>query len=114
MKIATWNAKGLSAPDKRRLVKRVLVRSSSDIIAFQETKMDKEKANSFINSCKVWEGIFQEAIGAVGGLGVIWNPSQVRVTLLEKADHWMLCTVNSFKENLNFPLINVYGPTKTT
>ncbi|XP_057834369.1 uncharacterized protein LOC131044904 [Cryptomeria japonica] len=82
-----WNVRGLSAPDKRRLVKRALARSSSDIVAFQEMKLNKEKANSFINSCKVWEGIFQEATGAA---------------------------VNSFKENLNFPLINVYGPTKTT
>ncbi|XP_059073397.1 uncharacterized protein LOC131874164 [Cryptomeria japonica] len=113
MKITIWNVKGLSTPDKRHLVKQALVRSNSDIIAFQETKIDKEKAISFIKSCKVWEGIFQEAIGTARGLGVIWNPSLVKVTLLEKVEHWMLCTVYSFKENLNFPLINVYRPTKT-
>ncbi|XP_059068896.1 uncharacterized protein LOC131859315 [Cryptomeria japonica] len=107
------NVRGPSTPDKRRLVKRALARSSSDIVAFQETKLNKEKVNNFISYCKVWEGIFQEASGAIGGLGVIWNPAQVKVTLMEKTEHWMICNVFSFKEELNFPLINVYGLTKT-
>ncbi|GLJ07914.1 hypothetical protein SUGI_0077010 [Cryptomeria japonica] len=76
-------------------------------------KFNEEKASSFISYCKVWEGIFQEASGAAGGLGDIWNPMKVRITLLEKAEHWMICSVFSFKEELNFPLINVYGPIKT-
>ncbi|XP_059068290.1 uncharacterized protein LOC131858844 [Cryptomeria japonica] len=113
MKITTWNVRGLSTLDKRCLVKRALARCSSDIIAIQETKINHDKEDHFIKSCKVWEGFFQEAIGTAGGLGVMWNPSQVKLSLLEKAEHWILCTVFSFKENLNFPLINVYGPTKT-
>ncbi|GLJ48806.1 hypothetical protein SUGI_1029200 [Cryptomeria japonica] len=47
------------------------------------------------------------------GLGIIWNPTLVKVTLLEKAENQMMCYVFYFKENLEFPLFNVYGPTKT-
>ncbi|XP_059064893.1 uncharacterized protein LOC131856944 [Cryptomeria japonica] len=113
MKITTWNVRGLSTPDKRCLVKRALCRSNNEIIIFQETKLNLEQSSSFINYCKGWEGAFQEAKGAAGGLGIVWNPTLVQVTLLEKAENWMMCNVIHVKENVEFPLINVYGPMKT-
>lgn len=113
MKITTWNVRGLSAPNKRCLVKRAFCRCSCDIIAIQETKLSSNDASCFIKSCRVWEGVFQEANGAASGLGILLNHSLVKVTLLEKVEHWMICIVYSMKENLEFPLINVYGPTKT-
>ncbi|GLJ54075.1 hypothetical protein SUGI_1157650 [Cryptomeria japonica] len=57
--------------------------------------------------------MFKAAIGNAGGLGVMWNPLSVKVDLVEQAHHWMICNVLSVKENLDFPLINVHGPTNT-
>ncbi|GLJ04917.1 hypothetical protein SUGI_0006430 [Cryptomeria japonica] len=61
--------------------------------------------------CRGWEGVFQEAIGNAGGLGVIWTPLEVWVSVVTQAHYWMICNVSSIKEKIVFPLINVYGPT---
>ncbi|XP_059068246.1 uncharacterized protein LOC131858814 [Cryptomeria japonica] len=60
-----------------------------------------------------WEGVFQEANGSAGGLGILWKPDSVKVNLSKKGENWMICNVYSIRENLEFPLINVYGPSKT-
>ncbi|XP_057839788.1 uncharacterized protein LOC131049742 [Cryptomeria japonica] len=113
MKITTWNVRGLSAPNKRRLVKRVLSRSASEIIVMQETKLSIDNAEGFLKYCRDWEGVFQEANGSTGGLGILWKPDSVKVNLFEKAENWMICNVYNIRENSKFPLINVYGPSKT-
>lgn len=113
MKITTWNVRGLSAPDKKRLVKRALRRIESNIVLFQETKLCMDKALSFLHSCTKWEGFFQEARGSAGGLGVLWNPHNIKVTDFQRSEYWLFGVVHSLKENMVFPLVNVYGPIKT-
>ncbi|XP_057820171.2 uncharacterized protein LOC131033064 [Cryptomeria japonica] len=109
MKIITWNVRGLSAPDKKRLIKRALHRVDSDIVLLQETKLCLDKALSFLHSYNNWEGFFHEARGTAGGLGVMWNPHNIKMTELESLEYWLFGAVRSLRENVTFLLINVYG-----
>ncbi|XP_059068578.1 uncharacterized protein LOC131859072 [Cryptomeria japonica] len=113
MRITTWNVRGLLAPDKQRLVKRVLQRADSDIVLFQETKLCMDKALSFLHSCNSWEGFFQEARGTARGLGILWIPQKIKVTKLDKSEHSTFGVVHSLMDNVVFPLINVCGLIKT-
>lgn len=110
MKIISWNVKDLSAPDKKCLVKHSLYCVRSDVILLQETKLNLDKALSFLHKCGKWEGCFQESRGLVGGLGIMWNPWSFNISLIEKSKNWMLYNVAVLLEDFSFPLMNVYGP----
>ncbi|XP_057864000.2 uncharacterized protein LOC131072017 [Cryptomeria japonica] len=113
MKITTWNVRGLSAPDKKRLVKRAIQRISGDIIMMQETKLNEQKASFFKSFSRMWDGVFQEAKGSMGAMVVLWNPDKVAVDLIYKQENWMHCKVRFLQEDMEFSLFNVYGSTKT-
>ncbi|XP_057863432.2 uncharacterized protein LOC131071562 [Cryptomeria japonica] len=113
MKIYSWNVRGSSAPDKRRLAKRALTNLNLDVILLQETKLNSDKDVDFKNLCFKWEGLFQDARGSTGGLGILWNPVNIEVYPVASCDFWMACTIKCKKLNLCFPLFNIYGPIKT-
>lgn len=71
MKIVTWNVRGLSAPNKRCLVKRHLDKIYVDIVLLQETKISSQEGEKFIKYCKKWCGLFQSVEGSTGGLGIL-------------------------------------------
>ncbi|XP_057860381.1 uncharacterized protein LOC131069091 [Cryptomeria japonica] len=112
MKISSWNVKGLSAPDKRRLVKRDLTMLNLDVILLQETKLNSDKVVDFKNFCFKWEGLFQDARGSARGLGILWNLVNIEVYPVASCDFWMACTIKCKKLNHCSPLFNIYGPIK--
>ncbi|XP_059076685.1 uncharacterized protein LOC131875959 [Cryptomeria japonica] len=113
MKITSWNVRGLSAPDKKHLFKRVLNKLDSDLVILQETKLSGEKAMELMKYCFRWEGVFQDAQGTAGGLGLMWNPACVEVNPIASCNNWMACIIHHKTTNLNFPLFNIYGPIRT-
>lgn len=113
MKISSWNVRGLSAPDKKCLVKRSLTKLDLEIVILQETKLNGEKEVEFVKYCFSWEGIFQDARGLTSGLGLMWNPSLIDVIPIASCDHWIARIIQCRRSDLQFPLFNVYGPTKT-
>ncbi|XP_059068633.1 uncharacterized protein LOC131859110 [Cryptomeria japonica] len=113
MKITTWNVRGLSALDKKCLVKRAIQRISGDIILLQETKLNAKKISFFKSFSRLWDGDSQKANGSMGGLAVLWNPDKVSVCTISKQENWMHCNIRFLQEDLEFSLFNVYGPTKT-
>ncbi|XP_059064717.1 uncharacterized protein LOC131856805 [Cryptomeria japonica] len=52
------------------------------------------------------------AIGASGGLAIIWDPRVVSFEVVNSQAHWMSDWVKGIKKNLCFLLVNVYGPTQ--
>ena len=74
MKITTWNARGLNAPSKKCLLKHNLTLFNSDILLLQETKLNKEEGLKINQKLGKWTSVFQQSQGALGGLGIIWNP----------------------------------------
>ncbi|XP_059070557.1 uncharacterized protein LOC131860196 [Cryptomeria japonica] len=113
MKISSWNARGLSAPDKRHLVKRPLTKMNSDVFLLQEMKIKVEKVDEFKKYCCKWGGHFQYAIGSMGGLGILWKPDSIEVRCISSYDFWMACSIKCKRTNLCFPLFNIYGPIRT-
>ena len=111
MKITTWNARGLNAPSKKRLLKRNLTLFDSDIILLQETKLNQEEGLKMKQKLGKWTSLFQQSQGASGGLGIIWNPRLINMEVLSLQVNWMGMRVTSTKTNLQLVLINIYGPT---
>ncbi|XP_057855881.1 uncharacterized protein LOC131065401 [Cryptomeria japonica] len=52
------------------------------------------------------------ALGASGGLAIIWDPRNALFTPIEKRRNWMCGRVNFYNKKLKFNLINVYGATQ--
>lgn len=71
MRIISWNARGLNAPNKRCLIKSQMDLVKCDIFMFQETKLSKESANLVFSSWRKWEFLSSLACGASGGLALL-------------------------------------------
>ncbi|XP_059075238.1 uncharacterized protein LOC131875198 [Cryptomeria japonica] len=62
---------------------------------------------------KQWKGLLRPSEGASSEMGIIWNPSNVQITLLGEDKYWQHCLVTSLCKNESFNLFNVYGPSAT-
>ena len=49
-------------------------------------------------------------MGASGGLGIFWNARKVSLCCLYQCHNWISASIKSLKSDLQFILINVYGP----
>ena len=110
MKITTWNARGLNASSKQRLLLHNLKAFESEIIMLQETKLNKEEGQKLENKMRRWNLHQQESRGASGGLGFIWKQRKVCLKIIESRHSWINCHVKGIISNLQFLLINVCGP----
>ena len=79
MRITSWNARGINAPSKKRLIKQYLKSFNSEIILIQETKLSKIESSKLSMMVGIWDSIFTEEIGASGGLAILWNPRRVAI-----------------------------------
>ena len=82
MKITTWNARGLNASSKQRLLYHNLKAFKSEIIMLQETKLNKDEGNRINTKLKRWNSYMQESRRASGGLGLLWNPRKVHLKII--------------------------------
>ena len=60
MKISSWNARGLNAPSKKRLIKQNLKTFNSEIILIQETKLNKNEGLKLNKVLGFWDSFFLE------------------------------------------------------
>ena len=58
MKLTTWNARGLNAPSKKRLLKHNLNAFNSNIILIQEAKLSKVEIDKFSKMLGIWRSVF--------------------------------------------------------
>ena len=105
-----WNARGLNAPSKKRLIKQYLSKFESEIILIQETKLTLDEGTKLDKSLGVWQSTYQAANGSAGGLAIIWNPKKVDIVCLEQGCNWISVNVQSLRSDLKFILVNTYGP----
>lgn len=111
MKVLSWNVSGLNAPNKKRIFKRCLSNYSPDLVMLQETKLEKIDLASFGKRLGFRHIISVPATGASRDLAIIWDPRNIGFSLLESRGNWISGRVTSLKHKLDFPIINVYGPT---
>ena len=114
MKLTTWNARGLNAPSKKRLLKHNLNSFNSDVILIQESKLNRVEIDKFSKMLSIWRSVFQESRGASGGLGILWDPRKVNVNNIYCTKNWISGKVHSLKIDLNFTILNVYGSINNT
>lgn len=84
-----------------------------DLVLIQETKLSKNEINNFSMKFNQWQMEAIESTGASGGLDIIWRNSMVAFTCLSKMENWMADRVRTLRFNLEFIIINVYGPIPT-
>ena len=87
MKITTWNARGLNAPSRKRLLKHNLKAFDSDIVLIQETKLNNLEEVKINKTIGVWSSIFQESLGASKGLGILWDTRKVCINILNSSSN---------------------------
>lgn len=81
-----------------------------DIFLLQETKLSLSSVSSLFSSWKLWKFVSSPAIGASGGLALLWNDYMVELNLVACLVNWMLGLVKSRVSNVKFWIFNIYGP----
>jgi exonuclease III len=114
MKIISWNIRGLNGRSKQRLLRDMLIAEKPDIMLLQETKCAIEEMDKILPSCwKQGQGIYIVAMGAAGGLALLWNPNSVTMDNFFTTK-WSISTAyRLIGSNKPGYLTNVYGPTNS-
>lgn len=83
MKIISWSTRGLGDQSKQLALKRLILKTNSDLVLIQETKKEAIEPDIIkaIWSSKDIRWIFVEAYRKFGGLLTMWDES--KVTALE-------------------------------
>ncbi|XP_057861890.1 uncharacterized protein LOC131070400 [Cryptomeria japonica] len=83
------------------------------MVCLQETKLSKAEGEHFLTYCKGWKGLFVQAMGSDGGIGILWRECEFSVSLVENHQNWLAVKAFSMSLNVHFIGICIYGPTKT-
>lgn len=110
MKILSWNVKGYNASDKIHLIKRCFDQTRLSIVLLQETKIKEKDFDSFLKCFGKWKGCLSRAVGASGGLGILWEEALVNVRVERQDQSWQWVSVASKQLCASFDILIVYGP----
>ena len=113
MRITSWNIRGCSSALKIRLLRRRIEKEKSGIIFLQETKFSGKELTSIAH--KIWKGCESVAIdskGVAGGLGILWNPREVNLSILLENSFSLSVDFHILGTRIKGFLTNVYGPLK--
>lgn len=77
MKILSWNVRGLGGPNKRHLVKDIILNANVDIICLQESKIQEIHSSiwRFIGGSCFITFDYIPLLGTVGGIIIAWDRS---------------------------------------
>jgi len=111
MKIISWNIRGTNEPQKKIMLRKKICMEKPTILILQESKCSeialKEKMQY------IWKGSNTEAIdaiGTVGGMALIWDPSRISLKNLTKTPWFITADFNSIDIGIEGVLTGVYGP----
>ncbi|GLJ15813.1 hypothetical protein SUGI_0260790 [Cryptomeria japonica] len=83
MKLITWNVRGINASNKQCILKRFIFKVKAEITIIQETKLDSDGGESFGKCLGSFNWLGIPAVGASGGLGIIWDPRRISLVILK-------------------------------
>jgi exonuclease III len=69
MNLISWNVRGLIAPSKHIIPKKIITQEKSDVVLIQETKCDKMTMVKIAK--KIWENCAVEVVELEGASGRI-------------------------------------------
>jgi len=112
MFLLSLNVREVGGALKIASVRRLLDTKHPDILFFQETLVDEQKARDFVHLLRPnWVSSSVSSVGNLGGLLVSWDPSIFALTLYLSVEGILLSGF-SLSTNQTFALLNLYGPCK--
>ena len=112
MKILSWNVRGLGGFAKRPEVRKLINEKNPSIVCIQETKLtvidDVMCASLWGSSTQSYS--FRPAVGAFGGLLIMWDSSVVEVWSSFSIQHALIIHGRFTDFNDEFYLFNIYAP----
>jgi exonuclease III len=111
MKTISWNIRGLNGRSKQRILRECIKTENPDILLLQETKCSGREAESiFRSSWRDGEFLFQDSVGAAGGLAILWNPQTVTLFHPFSTKDTLTAYFKVTASSKEGAITNVYGP----
>jgi exonuclease III len=112
MRIISWNIRGLGGLVKRKEVRKLIGEKHPSIVCLQETKLPL--CDDFLCS-SLWDNSphafsFRPSVGALGGLLIIWDTTEVDISPSVSRDYVLWCHGRFLSSGEEFHLANVYAP----
>ena len=111
MKITSWNCRGFRRKKKEEALKDIIRTSKTNVILLQETKMDSQALLKTMQV--VWrnsQGTAENARGASGGLGTVWNTNKFELISADSTTHWIHTKLLHKATDRLVSLFNIYVP----
>jgi hypothetical protein len=112
--ILTWNVRGLNEGRKRLKIRNLLSQWKVDIVCLQETKL-KLVSNQLVHSlwrCPYKEWCHVDAIGASGGILLMWDRRVVTKLDMCLGNYVAACSFRNVEDGFMWAFAGVYGPSR--
>ncbi|KAF7820937.1 reverse transcriptase [Senna tora] len=77
----SWIARGVASGDFKRVFRDMIQRYKPNLVLVTETRVSGDKASEIINTLSFKKHFKVELMGYAGGLWLLWNEEQVRLTI---------------------------------
>jgi exonuclease III len=110
--ILYWNVRGLNSPDKRLMVRNLLRQWRVDIVCLQETKLEhiSRRVVKSVWGCHYFDWCYVAAIGAAGGILLMWDKRVVSRVDTVVGDCVAACSFKNVVDGFVWAFAGVYGP----
>lgn len=111
MRILNWNARGLNAPKKRKILKDLIIDNSIDLIAIQETKKESFTLRTLQSISRRFDKwIWVESHGRSGGILVGCDSDVCQIVSSKTHTYSVNIFLHTRKDSCNWMLTVVYAP----
>ena len=111
MKLISWNMRGLNGSSKHRMLKNMIQTEKPAVVFLQETKSTSTALEQLFN--KAWSGsqsVSTDALGASGGLAIVWNPQILLLQDFHATHCFIQATFHLIGTDIHGHLTNAYFP----
>ena len=112
IRILSWNVKGASDSDKKKVIKLVIKSKKVDVVCLQEPKI-KEMRMGLVRSLRVGRHLDWRAINSrevAGGVLVFWVNRLVELVEVEEGMFMVSCRFKNCVDGLMWVFTGVYRP----
>lgn len=111
MKVISWNIRGSNGTQKIRLIKKRIKMDRPFLLMLEETKSSgqllKERMTKAWKGCEV---MTIDAIGAAGGLAMVWHPAKVTLDQFITTPFSISAQFSLIDSGMQGVISNIYGP----
>lgn len=112
MNILMWNCKGALNLDFKRQVFEMAVNYRPSIMVITETRVEGDRVEKTIDGLPFDGFITTDTIGCVGGLWILWNKEDAKISLLASTKQEMHATIKICALNLSWLFSAIYASTR--